>query len=207
MLAGSAESGSAGGVREFSPSLRQQPSAPGRVPISCLSYKLRWEAGSLHSFSFFRWSASKISYRFNMQTSPSLRSTDDHSVAPGSRGLLNGSSVEILANDPPFSHRFLDKDPESSKARSLYFRVVIGTVVLVCTYVIWGVLPIYWGSVYDLYGHAHNLHGWVVVSTCAVSSTPLFHSYDRGCIRISTAGRLARQFHKLSSAVPVQPLR
>jgi len=28
--------------------------------------------------------------------------------------------------------------------------------------VIWGVLPIYWASVFDLYNHAHNLNGWIV---------------------------------------------
>lgn len=97
-----------------------------------------------------------------MQTSPSLRSNDDHTVVPADRGLLNASSVEILSEDPPFSHGFLDRDPESSKARSLYFKIVGGTVLLVLTYVIWGVLPIYWASVFDLYGHVHHLNGWVV---------------------------------------------
>lgn len=141
-----------------------------------------------------------------MQTSPSLQSKDDVTVVPGNPGLLNGSSVEILTEDPPFSHGFLDKDPETSKARSLYFRTVIGTLVLLLTYVIWGVLPLYWGSVYQLYSHAHNLHGWVVVSIKLIIS-PYFLSKTSGCFRISTAGSSARQYHKLSSVVPVQPRR
>lgn len=101
------------------------------------------------------------------EISPSLRSNDNLTVIPGDRRLLGpGSSVEILKinQDPPFSHRFLDKDPETSKARPLYFKAVTGVLVLALVYVIWGVLPIYWASVFDLYGHAHNLRGWVVVS-------------------------------------------
>lgn len=141
-----------------------------------------------------------------MQTSPSLRSIDDITVVPGSRGLLNASSAESLADDPPFSHGFLDKDPESSKARSLYFRAVLGTLVLVLTYVIWGVLPIYWGSVYNLYGNVHNLHGWVIVS---VPYTPrsYFRSEPSNCFRISTVEQSARLYPRLSLVAPVQPHR
>lgn len=121
--------------------------------------------------------------------SPSLQSNDNLTVVPGHRGLLSasGSSVQILSEDPPFSHGFFDKDPESSKARSLYFKVVVGTLALVLTYVIWGVLPIYWASVFDLYSHAHNLHGWVVVG---IRSFPPSTSILKAAIafRISTAG-------------------
>ncbi|KAF9650519.1 hypothetical protein BDM02DRAFT_1391636 [Thelephora ganbajun] len=87
----------------------------------------------------------------------SLQSSDDDATAvthPGDR--------RVQAEDPPFTHGFLDKDPETSRARSLYFKIIAGTLLLVFTYVIWGVLPIYWGSVFKLYHHAHNLHGWIV---------------------------------------------
>lgn len=141
-----------------------------------------------------------------MQKSPSLRSADDHTVVPINRGLQNGSSVVILDDDPPFSHGFFDKDPESSKGRSLYFKAVMGVIVLVCTYVIWGVLPIYWASVYDLYNHVHNLHGWVVVSML-LPLPPHFHYENNGCFRISMEGLSARQCHKLSLVPPVQPHR
>jgi len=96
-----------------------------------------------------------------MQRSTSLLSHDDDVTAVIHSGVQDGSSVDT---DPPFSHGFLDKDPETSRARSLYFKVIGGALFLVFTYVIWGVFPIYWGSVYKLYDHTHNLHGWVVVS-------------------------------------------
>jgi hypothetical protein len=122
-----------------------------------------------------------------MQASPSLKSFDDVTVVPGNRRLFNGSSVEILTEDAPFSHRFWDKDSGSSKARSLYFKVISGTLILVCTYVIWGVFPIYWGSVFDLYSKVHNLHGWVVVSIQLILLSNS-GSHISGCFRISTVG-------------------
>lgn len=96
------------------------------------------------------------------EISPSLRSHENLTVIPGNRGLLNASSVEILTDDPPFSHGFLDKDPQSSKDRSTYFKATIMTIIITLLYVVWGVLPIYWGSVFNLYNHVHNIEGWVV---------------------------------------------
>ena len=104
-----------------------------------------------------------------LKSPPSLQSNDDGTVVPGNREP-DDSSVQILSRDPPFSHGFLDKDPESSKARANYFKVVAPTLLLVFTYVIWGVLPIYWASIFDLYNHVHNLNGWVVVSTRPAAS-------------------------------------
>lgn len=121
-----------------------------------------------------------------MEQSPSIRSNDEERVVvPGDRGLLSIPSFETLSEDPPFSHGFFDKDPESSKARSLYFKIVVGTLLLVFTYVIWGVLPIYWASVFELYNNAHNLHGWVVVSTRSTRAS--FHSNSRIYSRTSMA--------------------
>jgi len=88
---------------------------------------------------------------------------------------------KVPPEDPPFSHGFLDNDPETSKARSIYFKIVGGTIFLVLTYVIWGVLPIYWASVFKLYDHAHNLHGWIVVSIWSVLTLCL-RSEIRGCL-------------------------
>ena len=103
------------------------------------------------------------------QSEGSLHSNSDDVTTVGSgaadRRIQNGPSDTTSTEDSPFSHGFLDKDPESSKARSLYFKVAGGTVLIALTYVIWGVLSIYWASVFTLYSHAHNLHGWVVVST------------------------------------------
>jgi len=94
--------------------------------------------------------------------SGSLHSNDEGTAVV--RPSRNASSAGIPPEDPPFTHGFLDRDPESAKARSLYFKIIGGSLLLVFTYVIWGVLPIYWASVFELYDHAHNLHGWVVVS-------------------------------------------
>ena len=85
-------------------------------------------------------------------------------VSAATLGARDSSTSRIPPEDPPFTHGFLDRDPESSKARSLYFKIIGGSLLLVFTYVIWGVFPIYWASVYQLYNHTHNLHGWVVVS-------------------------------------------
>lgn len=95
----------------------------------------------------------------DMNKSTSLHSND------AATAVIQPSSAGIPPEDPPFTHGFLDRDPEASKARSLYFKIIGGSLFLVFTYVIWGVLPIYWASVFKLYEHAHNLHGWVVVST------------------------------------------
>jgi len=125
-----------------------------------------------------------------MQRSTSLPSHDDDVTAVvHSGGSQAGSSADT---DPPFSHGFLDKDPVSSRARSLYFKVIGGTLFLVLTYVIWGVLPIYWASVYKLYDYTHNLHGWVVVSISSVFA-PCFDPNPVVAFRISTVGRLARR--------------
>lgn len=130
------------------------------------------------------------------EISPSLRSNDNLTVIPGDRRLLGpGSSVEVLKQDVPFSHRFLDKDPETSKARPLYFKVVIGVLVLALTYVIWGVLPIYWASVFDLYNHAHNLRGWVVVS-CVWFYLPVPFLKFVVAFRILMGGQWARRCRK-----------
>ena len=78
--------------------------------------------------------------------------------------VASSGDTGVPPEDLPFSHGFLDNDPVTSKSRPLYFEIVGGTALLVLTYVIWGVLPIYWASIFKLYDHAHNLHGWIVVS-------------------------------------------
>lgn len=83
---------------------------------------------------------------------------------------VTATSGNTSSEDPPFSHGFLDNDPGTASGRPLYFKVVGGTIFLVLTYVIWGVLPIYWASVFKLYEHAHNLQGWIVVSIRSVST-------------------------------------
>lgn len=103
-----------------------------------------------------------------MSRTASFRSHDDDvrtTINPsGDLGTQKCPPAAIPSEDPPFTHGFLDRDQESAKARAVYFKIIGGSLALVFIYVIWGVLPIYWASVFELYKHAHNLHGWVVVS-------------------------------------------
>ena len=112
--------------------------------------------------------------------SSSLHSNDEGTAVV--RPSRNASSAAIRPEDPPFTHGFLDRDPESAKARSLYFKIIGGSLLLVFTYVIWGVLPIYWASVFELYNHAHNLHGWVVVSIRSIYAL-CFQSQTYDCLQ------------------------
>jgi len=115
--------------------------------------------------------------------------------------FASGGDHKAPPEDPPFSRRFLD--PELASSRPLYFKVVGGTVFLILTYVIWGVLPIYWASVFKLSEHAHNLHGWIVVS---IGQSPPFVSDLKSVAasRITTAGQWARQWRKRLLVTPVQ---
>lgn len=133
-----------------------------------------------------------------MQKSTSLRSHDDDVTAvihSDGRRVRNCSSADIPPEDPPFSHGFLDRDPDSAKARSLYFKVIGGTLFFVFTYVIWAVFPIYWGSLYELYNHAHNLHGWVVVSSL-VAYAFCFRSDSRGRLQDLDGGAIGQTVSK-----------
>lgn len=130
-----------------------------------------------------------------MKRPESPQSNGDDVTVMGS-GVLehrtqDGPSDNIPSEDTPFSHGFLDTDPEISRARPLYFKIVGGTVVLVLTYVIWGVLPIYWASVFKLYEHAHNLHGWIVVSISSVSAICSQHE-TRDCLQDLDGGAIGQ---------------
>lgn len=113
------------------------------------------------------------------------RSNDEITISAGP------GEHKVPAEDPPFSHGFLDNDPETSKARPFYFKMVGGTVFLILTYVIWAVLPIYWASVFKLYDHAHHLHGWIVVSIQSVS-TLCVQSKIHGCLQDHDGGAIGQ---------------
>jgi hypothetical protein len=65
------------------------------------------------------------------------------------------------AEDKPFSHGLLDKDPATSAARKGWFKISISGV-LVLFFMIWGILPIYWAALGRSYNNIHNLSGYVV---------------------------------------------
>lgn len=62
------------------------------------------------------------------------------------------------------SSGFFDNDPEVKKYRDPYFKAVSMGLILIIVIIIWGVLPIYWGSMFRAMEHVHNLHGLVVES-------------------------------------------
>jgi hypothetical protein len=160
----------------------------------CYKYQ-RTVNSSLHN-PFSSSVSGQLSYTLmkmdNKSTSLHSNGEDTAVMRPSGAGTEHGSSASISPEDPPFMHGFLDRDPESSKARSLYFKIIGGSLFLVFTYVIWGVLPIYWASVFKLYDHAHNLHGWVVVSIRSVCA-PCFQSQPVVTFRISMVGPSARR--------------
>jgi len=125
-----------------------------------------------------------------MQKETSLQSNDDVTAVlqPADHGP---QSTTTSIEDPPLSHGFLDKDPVTSAARSLYFKSIGGALFLILTYVIWGVLPIYWGSVYRLYEHTHNLHGWIAVSIPSLL-VPCLQSEPCGCLQDLDGGAIGQ---------------
>ena len=126
-----------------------------------------------------------------MHRTDSLHSNGDDVTTVNGSGVVDHRSSDGPSEDLPFSHGFLDKDPESVRTRPLYFQIVGGTLLLVLTYVIWGVLPIYWGSIFTLYNHAHNLHGWIVVSISPVLN--LYSQSDvRGCLQDLDGGAIGQ---------------
>lgn len=64
---------------------------------------------------------------------------------------------------PHFTHGFFDNEPEVKKGRAIYLKVMPLSLMMVLVIIIWGVLPIYWGSMFRAPQHIHNLNGLIVV--------------------------------------------
>jgi hypothetical protein len=109
----------------------------------------------------------------------------------------------------PFSHRFNDDHPQFSQNRSLFFKIVIGNVVLI-TLTVWIILPIYWGALWKINTGVHNLNGWIVVRfshelamytmvcTCMILTLVIYAS------RTLMAAPLVKQSPKPSSTQPAR---
>jgi hypothetical protein len=109
---------------------------------------------------------------FPMQTGDSSPSQSPHSRSPvksaGPAGGDNGSSsaprIETARPPPPwFTESYFSNEPATAAARKVYHSILglnIGILVLV----IFSVLSIYWGALWQTPAHVHNLNGWVVVS-------------------------------------------
>ena len=63
-----------------------------------------------------------------------------------------------------YASTFWSNDPETTKHRSMYLKIVILGVFLTIL-LIFGVLSIYWGALWKVQDGIHNFDGWVVVRT------------------------------------------
>lgn len=94
----------------------------------------------------------------DVEREESGNSTRAPSATPGGDPEKSSHAVP-----PRFGAGFWDKDASTTKARQLYFKVLfMGNLLTII--VIFSVLPIYWGALWKLNDHIHNLHGFVVVS-------------------------------------------
>ncbi|KAL5523910.1 hypothetical protein ACEPAG_8083 [Sanghuangporus baumii] len=62
---------------------------------------------------------------------------------------------------PPFQARFWSKDPVTSLKRKIYISMMSKAMFLL-TLAIFGILSIYWASLYDVPNYAHKLECWVI---------------------------------------------
>lgn len=72
----------------------------------------------------------------------------------------------------PFQSSFWDKDPDMVRRRKLYIKVLASNTIIIIL-IIFGILSIFWGSLYNVDSYIHNLQGWVVVSSKDTSSVEL----------------------------------
>lgn len=72
-----------------------------------------------------------------------------------------------------FAHGFFDDEPAVKKGRSIYLKAIPKSLVLVLVVIIWGIFPIYWGSMFSAIEHVHNLNGLIVVCFTSIFSNRL----------------------------------
>lgn len=75
-----------------------------------------------------------------------------------------GASAPVAHGDDDkawFSENFFSKEPSLSRARALYLKIVFGTSFMIVVFIM-AVLPIYWGALWKVPSHVHNLKGWIV---------------------------------------------
>ncbi|KAH9978766.1 hypothetical protein BGW80DRAFT_1164876 [Lactifluus volemus] len=105
-----------------------------------------------------------------MQTGDSSPSQSPHSRSPvksaspagGDNGSSSAPRIETARPPPPwFTESYFSNEPATAAARKVYHSILglnIGILVLV----IFSVLSIYWGALWQTPAHVHNLNGWVV---------------------------------------------
>ncbi|KAI5123660.1 hypothetical protein M0805_001690 [Coniferiporia weirii] len=87
--------------------------------------------------------------------------TRTQSLASASRSVVFHEQHANPPPPPPFTARFWDSDPAIAKSRKTFFRILLAGTLLTI-FVIFGVLGIFWGSLWKLEDYVHNLDGWVV---------------------------------------------
>lgn len=105
--------------------------------------------------------------RVDSKTSDARTRTND--VPEESETVQEDAGKTQEPTSPPlFQAGFWDKDPETTRHRNNYFKIVIMGCFLVII-VIFGYLSIYWGSLWAVNKTVHNMNAWVVVSTVHAS--------------------------------------
>lgn len=96
----------------------------------------------------------------------SIHSTMAPSTVSHSTSLSHSESTKESAPPPPsrpYSKHFHQRDPEATKARSIYLKSYLGGLFIIII-TIFAVFPIYWGSLWKV--PARPLTGWIVVRFC-----------------------------------------
>ncbi|KAH8119235.1 hypothetical protein DFH11DRAFT_1563712 [Phellopilus nigrolimitatus] len=81
--------------------------------------------------------------------------------APPSASSDSGRTEPETQPPPPHAARFWDRDPVTAAKRRIYFKTMFGGTFLT-TLMIFGVLSIFWGSLWKTDSYTHNLNGWIV---------------------------------------------
>lgn len=90
-------------------------------------------------------------------------STEETITRTPSRSSSNAEMPTDADFEKPtrFAAGFWDRDPETTKHRKIYLKVVTGGS-FVTILVIFAVLSIYWGSLWKVNLNIHHLNGWIV---------------------------------------------
>lgn len=114
-----------------------------------------------------------------MQTDDSSPSQSGRSRSPaksasrvgGDNGSSSAPRIETARPPPPwFTESYFSNEPVTAAARKVYHSI-LGLYSGILVLVIFSVLSIYWGALWQTSAHVHNLNGWVVVSQLRIVHT------------------------------------
>ena len=93
-----------------------------------------------------------------------VETLSDASVLPMKAPPPQARTNQVEPPQPvPFQSNFFDKDPDMVRRRGMYIQMLVRSTFLIIL-IIFGILSIFWGSLYNVNAYVHNLDGWVVVS-------------------------------------------